>query len=205
MRRFELVEGTSSKFWEVSVTDAELTVRFGRIGTQGQSKSKTFASAQAAQQEEAKLIREKAGKGYQEVGGGAEAPASGTPVLPTSQPAATHPEAAPVGAAAAVATEAVASKAVASRAVVSKAVASKAVGAKAAASPEPAVQSASPPAPAASPAFRTDVPALPLVWPTGGFAWTEGLRQSLPVLRGIRLGEFPVRPERIQESFKCDD
>lgn len=59
MRRFELVEGTSCKFWEVSVTDAELTVRFGRIGTQGQSKSKTFASAQAAQQEEAKLIREK--------------------------------------------------------------------------------------------------------------------------------------------------
>lgn len=202
MRRFELVEGTSSKFWEVSVTDAELTVRFGRIGTQGQSKSKTFASAQAAQQEATKLIRDKTGKGYQEVGGGAEAPApaSGTPALPTSQPAATHPEAAPVGAAAAAATEAVASKA-----FVSQAVASKAVASKAAASPEPAVQPASPPASAASPAFRTDVPALPLVWPTGGFAWTESLRQSLPVLRGIRLGEFPVRPERIQEALKCDD
>lgn len=116
MRRFELVEGTSSKFWEVSVTDAELTVRFGRIGTQGQSKSKTFASAQAAQQEEAKLIREKTGKGYQEVGGGAEVPASGTPALPTSQPAAAHPEAVPVGAAAAVATEAVVSNAVGSKA-----------------------------------------------------------------------------------------
>jgi predicted DNA-binding WGR domain protein len=67
MRRFELVEGTSSKFWEVEVEGSELTVTFGRIGTHGQTKSKTFASNAAALAEKAKLIKEKTGKGYKEV------------------------------------------------------------------------------------------------------------------------------------------
>ncbi len=68
MRRFEMVEGSASKFWEVSVDGAELTVRYGRIGTDGQSKSKTFADAAGAAAEQSKLIKEKAGKGYVEVG-----------------------------------------------------------------------------------------------------------------------------------------
>lgn len=67
MKRFELVEGTASKFWEVSVSGSDLTVRFGRIGSNGQTKTKSLGSAFAAEKERDKLIREKTGGGYQEV------------------------------------------------------------------------------------------------------------------------------------------
>ncbi len=69
MRRFELVEGTSSKFWEVGVEGNMLTTRWGRIGTAGQSKSKACADATAATRELDKLVAEKTAKGYQEAGG----------------------------------------------------------------------------------------------------------------------------------------
>ena len=59
MRRFEFVEGSSSKFWEVEVAGDALTVRYGRIGTQGQTQTKAFASAAKAQAEHDKLVREK--------------------------------------------------------------------------------------------------------------------------------------------------
>ncbi len=65
-RRFEFVEGKSSKFWEVSVDGCEMTVRYGRIGTAGTSKVKSFADAAAARREADKLIAEKTGKGYVE-------------------------------------------------------------------------------------------------------------------------------------------
>ena len=60
-RRFEFVGGGSAKFWEVSVTARQLGVRFGRIGTDGQTKLKPFADEQAALAEAEKLIREKVG------------------------------------------------------------------------------------------------------------------------------------------------
>lgn len=68
MARYELVEGTSSKFWEVDVSGSDLTVSFGRIGTAGQSKTKGFADPAAAAKERDKLIKEKTGKGYALVG-----------------------------------------------------------------------------------------------------------------------------------------
>ena len=68
-RRFELVEGSSSKFWEVSVDGASYTVTYGRIGSAGLGKTTTAASPVAAEAEVAKLIREKTRKGYQEIGG----------------------------------------------------------------------------------------------------------------------------------------
>jgi DNA ligase-1 len=71
-RRFEFADGKSSKFWEVGVQGCDMTVRFGRIGTAGQTKTKSFASEAAAAQEAAKLIAEKAGKGYQETSQGAD-------------------------------------------------------------------------------------------------------------------------------------
>ena len=40
--------GTASKFWEVEQVDADLNVRWGRIGTQGQSQTKSFADAAKA-------------------------------------------------------------------------------------------------------------------------------------------------------------
>ena len=66
-RRFEFSDGDSNKFWEVSVHGADITVNFGRIGTKGQTKTKTFADAAAAQREADKLIEEKTQKGYQEI------------------------------------------------------------------------------------------------------------------------------------------
>lgn len=74
-RRFERVEGTSSKFWEIAVDGASHTVRFGRLGTNGQSKTKTFASEGAAKGDADKLAKEKLAKGYREVPPEAEAPA----------------------------------------------------------------------------------------------------------------------------------
>lgn len=66
-RRFEFVEGTSSKFWELSLNGAEVIVRFGRIGTGGQAECKTFADAAAASKHAERKIREKLAKGYAEV------------------------------------------------------------------------------------------------------------------------------------------
>jgi uncharacterized protein YwqG/predicted DNA-binding WGR domain protein len=68
MRRFEFAEGSSNKFWEVTVSDNTLTVRFGRIGTPGQEKSKTFPRPELAQKEHDELVAEKQSKGYREVG-----------------------------------------------------------------------------------------------------------------------------------------
>lgn len=68
MRRFECTEGSASKFWEVAVEGKSLTTRWGRIGTQGQMKSKELASEAAAQHEMDKLIRSKLTECYVEIG-----------------------------------------------------------------------------------------------------------------------------------------
>ncbi len=65
-RYFEFVEGTSSKFWEISTEGNDVTVRFGRIGTNGQTKTKSFTDATALQKHVDDLIEEKTGKGYVE-------------------------------------------------------------------------------------------------------------------------------------------
>jgi len=69
MRRFELSDGKSDKFWSVERAGAELHLSWGRIGTQGQARTKTFASDTKAEAEENKLIASKVKKGYEEVGG----------------------------------------------------------------------------------------------------------------------------------------
>jgi DNA ligase-1 len=65
-RCFEFVEGSSSKFWEVEVAEGEQKVRFGKIGANGQTKSKAFASHAAALTDSLRLIAEKVAKGYSE-------------------------------------------------------------------------------------------------------------------------------------------
>jgi predicted DNA-binding WGR domain protein len=65
-RYFEFVGGSSAKFWEISVSGSTVTVRFGRIGTDGQTNVKTLASADAAAQHAEKIIKEKTAKGYLE-------------------------------------------------------------------------------------------------------------------------------------------
>ena len=81
-RRFELVDGTSSKFWQIAVDGASHTVDFGRIGTKGQSKTKTFASEKAATTDAEKLVKEKLAKGYHEVSTNAAMPAKVAPAKP---------------------------------------------------------------------------------------------------------------------------
>jgi DNA ligase 1 len=66
-RRFEFSEGTSNKFWEIAVAGLEVTVRFGRIGTEGQTSVKSFPDAAAATKHVEKLVQQKTGKGYREV------------------------------------------------------------------------------------------------------------------------------------------
>ncbi len=65
-RYFEFIEGNSSKFWAISQAGNEVTVRFGRIGTDGQTQTKSFADGSAAHNHAAKLIAEKIKKGYTE-------------------------------------------------------------------------------------------------------------------------------------------
>jgi predicted DNA-binding WGR domain protein len=66
-RRFEFVGGNSAKFWQVTVTGRGVTVRFGRLGTDGQVQTKEFLSADAASVHAERLITLKTAKGYQEV------------------------------------------------------------------------------------------------------------------------------------------
>lgn len=67
MTEFQLVEGTSSKFWRVGVDGKDLIVEFGRIGTKGQRMVKAFDTEQRAKAEATKLMLEKTGKGYSQV------------------------------------------------------------------------------------------------------------------------------------------
>ncbi len=66
-RRFEYVEGTSSKFWEVENDGRQVQVRYGRIGTNGQTQTKSFTSETAAEEHRQKQIASKLAKGYSEL------------------------------------------------------------------------------------------------------------------------------------------
>lgn len=94
-RRFELLDGGTAKFWEVSVSGSELTVRFGKIGTDGQTKTKDLGSAAAAEKERDKLVREKTNKGYADVTSAPARSGSATPVAPQDVRAALRAAGAP--------------------------------------------------------------------------------------------------------------
>ncbi|WP_177154663.1 DUF4132 domain-containing protein [Actinosynnema pretiosum] len=74
MERLEYVGGTSRKFWEGARDGLSVTVRWGRIGTSGQSRTKEFASERSARDHLAKLIAEKRAKGYSDGAPTAPAP-----------------------------------------------------------------------------------------------------------------------------------
>lgn len=73
MRRFEMTDGGSSKFWEVDLQGPSVVIRWGKIGTKGNGQTKSFAGVDEATRELSRLVAEKLRKGYQEVGAGAEA------------------------------------------------------------------------------------------------------------------------------------
>ena len=60
----EFVGGSSSKFWEGSVTGSDLHVRYGRIGSDGATQLKSFGSPDEAREAYDKLVHQKLKKGY---------------------------------------------------------------------------------------------------------------------------------------------
>lgn len=160
MRQFELVEGSSSKFWEVELDGLNLTVRFGRIGTAGQTKTKTFSDAMAARKEHDKLLKEKVAKGYAEAGG---ATGNAPVAVPARQRAAAPPPSvAAVAQAAAVPLQSV---------------------------PLPTVPLPTAPLPIVVwvPAALAEPVCAAITWPQGGFDWTEELLARVPVVRGLHV------------------
>ncbi|HZI14291.1 MAG TPA: WGR domain-containing protein, partial [Myxococcus sp.] len=85
MRRFEFVEGGSSKFWEPELQGSTFIVTYGRIGTAGQRKEKAFPDEAAARKEYEKKVAEKLREGYREVSGGESAPTP-PPAAPKKAP-----------------------------------------------------------------------------------------------------------------------
>lgn len=65
-RTFECTEDGAAKFWAVWVSGNDMTTHWGKIGTAGSQKTKTFATPEKARQEADKLIAEKVSKGYVE-------------------------------------------------------------------------------------------------------------------------------------------
>jgi predicted DNA-binding WGR domain protein len=58
--------GSAHKFYEVTVNDTDVTIRYGRIGDNGSSKTTTFPTAEKATAEATKKLNEKRRKGYAE-------------------------------------------------------------------------------------------------------------------------------------------
>ena len=67
-RYFEYIDDKSSKFWELSVTGKKITVRYGKIGTDGQTTLKEMNAPAEAKAQAEKLALEKIKKGYVEGG-----------------------------------------------------------------------------------------------------------------------------------------
>jgi predicted DNA-binding WGR domain protein len=64
----EYTDKKSNKFWEIDVTGKSHTVRYGKIGTEGQSKTKEFPSEEEATKDADRQIAAKQKKGYIEKG-----------------------------------------------------------------------------------------------------------------------------------------
>ncbi|HXU00571.1 MAG TPA: WGR domain-containing protein, partial [Polyangia bacterium] len=67
-REFEFREGSSDKFWKITLKGDTTTVQFGRRGTYGQTQDKQWWTKKDAQEGYEKLIAEKLKKGYVEKG-----------------------------------------------------------------------------------------------------------------------------------------
>lgn len=71
-------DGSSNKFWTIVLDGSDQTVTFGKVGTVGQTQTKSFNSDEAALKSYDKLVAEKTKKGYVDVSG-TGAPAVATP------------------------------------------------------------------------------------------------------------------------------
>jgi len=93
MRRLEFSDGKSNKFWEVEVQGTEVTTRWGKIGTAGQTKTKDLGTAAKALAHSEKQLKSKIKKGYAETGEPDAAPETVAP--PPVAPAPTLPQVEP--------------------------------------------------------------------------------------------------------------
>ena len=84
-RTFEFTGGGSAKFWHVGRAGTQVTVRYGRLGTNGQTQVKDLASDADAIAHVDKLVAEKVKKGYAERGA---APAASAPAAVAPEPSA---------------------------------------------------------------------------------------------------------------------
>jgi len=85
-REFEFQDGSSDKFWKITLDGKTTTVNFGRRGTSGQTQTKKWASPDEARKNHDKLVAEKTKKGYVEKGGGKAAKGNGTAAAPHPNP-----------------------------------------------------------------------------------------------------------------------
>jgi formylglycine-generating enzyme required for sulfatase activity/predicted DNA-binding WGR domain protein len=69
-RELEYSDGKSNKYWHIELDGNSHTVRYGRLGTDGQKKTKEFDSVDKAEASYNKLIAKKIKKGYTDTGGG---------------------------------------------------------------------------------------------------------------------------------------
>jgi uncharacterized protein (TIGR02996 family) len=65
-RRFEYADDKSYKFWTITLSAEVLTMRFGRIGSEGTERVVAMESVEAAKREYLKRIQQKTNSGYQE-------------------------------------------------------------------------------------------------------------------------------------------
>jgi predicted DNA-binding WGR domain protein len=64
----EFKDDKSSKFWEITSFEKSFTVRYGKIGTNGQTQTKEFSSVEEAEKAAEIILKEKLNKGYIEKG-----------------------------------------------------------------------------------------------------------------------------------------
>jgi predicted DNA-binding WGR domain protein len=76
MPRYEFKEGSSNKFWEISLDGASFSTKYGKVGTAGQETIKEWDDEDKAKKEYDKLVAEKTKKGYKLVSGGGSAAAA---------------------------------------------------------------------------------------------------------------------------------
>jgi len=70
----EYQDEKSHKFWEIEVKENTYAVTYGKIGTDGQSKTKEFESDEKAVLESEKVTKQKLKKGYKEIDKGTHLP-----------------------------------------------------------------------------------------------------------------------------------
>ena len=63
-KKLACTENGRHKFWEGAIDDNKLIIRYGKVGTKGQTLIKTFQDYETVKKELEKLIKEKLGKGY---------------------------------------------------------------------------------------------------------------------------------------------